>query len=93
MCTPWGLQDSLRNTDLLSFENTHMAQPNLIYHKSFIVKHEHNQSICTKRLLFQIVWLPLQIRAQQVEDAGDLKTCAFTSPAWSSSSVSSWSCT
>lgn len=70
-------------------------------HRSFIVKHEHNQSICTKRLLLQITWLPPRGRAQQLDflaDVGmegrwDPQILMFTGPAWSSSSVSSWSCT
>lgn len=41
-------------------------------HRSFIVKHEHNQSICTKRLLLQITWLPPRGRAQQLDFLADV---------------------
>lgn len=71
-------------------------------HRSFIVKHEYNQSICTKRLLLQITWLPPRGQALQLEVLADVdgmegcwdpRTLTFTGRAWSSSSVSSWSCT
>lgn len=69
-------------------------------HRSFIVKHEHNESVCTKQLL-QITRLPSRDQAQQLEvpadvekkGGGSLVTLMFTGRALSSSSVSSWSCT
>lgn len=69
-------------------------------HRSFIVKHEHNKSVCTKQLL-QITWLPPCGLAPQLEVLADVKmggggfplTLMFTGRALSSSSVSSWSCT
>ncbi len=66
--------------------------------KSFIVQQGHNQNICTKeRLLFQITWLLSSSGRvggpgrEQTEGEAEVNR-VFTSPAWSFSSVSSWSC-
>lgn len=58
-------------------------------HRSFIIKHD------------EITWLPPRSQAQQLEVLADGSleghwdpgTLMFTGRAWSSSSVSSWSCT
>lgn len=90
-CKPWGEKKKEAVQQHFKFD-----------HRSFIVKHEYNQSICTKRLLLQITWLPPRGQALQLEVLADVdgmegcwdpRTLTFTGRAWSSSSVSSWSCT